>query len=124
MSNKPVTVLAAVDDLLFSSKIRAAAEPLGVSVTFARTPDAVFTAAQSTPARLVIVDLDSQRLQPMDVIATLKAAMPSVPIVGFVSHVRTDRIEAARAAGADEVLARSAFTARLTEILSAAAPPA
>jgi hypothetical protein len=38
--------------------------------------------------------------------------------VGFVSHVRADLIDAARSAGVGEVLARSAFTARLAEILT------
>jgi hypothetical protein len=44
-------------------------------------------------------------------------ALASIPTVGFVSHVQTDVIEAARAAGVGEVMARSAFTAQLGEIL-------
>jgi hypothetical protein len=39
--------------------------------------------------------------------------------VGYASHIQTDVIEAARLAGVDEVMARSAFTARLPEILAA-----
>jgi hypothetical protein len=39
-------------------------------------------------------------------------------MLGFVSHVDSDVIAAARAAGIDEVLARSAFAARLAEILT------
>jgi hypothetical protein len=44
-------------------------------------------------------------------------ALASLPTVGFVSHVRADVINAARQAGVDEVMARSAFTERLAEIL-------
>ena len=44
-------------------------------------------------------------------------ALAAIPTVGFASHVQTDVIEAARRAGVGEVLARSAFTQRLPEIL-------
>jgi hypothetical protein len=40
-----------------------------------------------------------------------------IPTVGYVSHVQTELIEAARRAGVGEVLARSAFNERLPEIL-------
>jgi len=44
-------------------------------------------------------------------------ALASIPTVGFVSHVQTDLIERARQSGMDEVMARSAFTNELAEIL-------
>ncbi len=42
---------------------------------------------------------------------------PRFRTIGFVSHVQSDVIDAARSAGVGEVLARSAFTARLADIL-------
>ena len=77
-------ILAVLDDLMFMSKIKAAAGQLGVTVTFARSSD---------------------------------AALASIPTIGFASHVQVDVIDAARKAGVDEVVARSAFTMRLGEIL-------
>ncbi len=44
-------------------------------------------------------------------------ALAAIPTIGFVSHVQADLIDAARQAGVGEVLARSAFTMRLGEIL-------
>jgi hypothetical protein len=44
--------------------------------------------------------------------------LAAIPSIGFVSHVQTELIDAARQAGVDEVLARSAFTMRLPEILA------
>jgi hypothetical protein len=41
-----------------------------------------------------------------------------VRVVGFGSHVDRARLEAAREAGCDEVLARSAFFARLAGIVA------
>jgi hypothetical protein len=42
----------------------------------------------------------------------------AIHTLGYVSHVQTDVINAARTAGIDEVLARSAFSDRLGEILT------
>ncbi|HVB37408.1 MAG TPA: hypothetical protein VND92_02685 [Vicinamibacterales bacterium] len=115
-------ILAAVDDLMFASKIQATAGGVGATVTFARTPgDILDKAAHLTPA-LIIFDLNSTRLQPIETIGALKAdpGLRRIRTLGFVSHVDTDTIRRAREAGIDEVLARSAFSRNLAEILKGA----
>ena len=42
----------------------------------------------------------------------------SIRTLGYVSHVDTDTIDRARAAGIDQVLARSAFSEKLGDILT------
>jgi PleD family two-component response regulator len=115
-------ILAAVDDLMFASKIRATAASLGVQVTFARTAADVMEKTKSLTPSLVIFDLNSRRLDPIGTIGSLKADadVRVVKTIGFVSHVDTDTVRAAREAGVDEVLARSAFTKNLGEILERA----
>ena len=112
-------VLIAVDDLMFSSRISAAAKGLGVEIRFARSPEAIVDAVRATSPSLVIFDLNSQRIRPLEAVAALKAdaALAQVPTVGFVSHVQTDLIADARAAGIDRVLARSAFVTELPQLL-------
>ena len=114
-------ILVAVDDLLFSSKIRATAKLVGVDLTFARTHDDILTQAGTLNPTLVIFDLDSQKTDPVTTIADLKRdpALAAIRTLGFVSHVHTDRIAAARQAGADDVLARSQFASQLADILQA-----
>lgn len=114
-------VLAAVDDLLFSSKIRATAKQAGVDVTFARSPEEILEQARSIRPRLVIFDLNSTKTDPVATIARLKSDpdLASVRAIGFASHVHTDLIAAARQAGADQVMPRSAFAGNLAEILLA-----
>jgi len=114
-------VLAAVDDLLFSSKIRAIAKGAGVDLVFARTPAEILEYARTQSPSLVIFDLDSAKVDPMATIAAMKAdpALASIRTLGFVSHVHTAVIDAARAAGADEVMPRSAFASHLAGILLA-----
>ena len=112
-------IVCALDDLIFSVKISTAAKALGVDVYFERSPGVIDTVRAKQPS-LVILDLNAARLEPMAAIAAIKAdpSLAGVRTLGFVSHVDTTTIEAARAAGVDQVLARSAFAAGLGEILT------
>jgi DNA-binding NarL/FixJ family response regulator len=115
-------IVAAVDDLLFSSKLRNAARHAGVDLAIARNPEAVIEQARASKASLVILDLDAARLRPLDTLAQLAAApdLAAFPTLGFVSHVHTGTIQAAQRAGIGSVLARSAFVASLPNIMASA----
>lgn len=115
-------ILVAVDDLLFSSKIRTTAKQAGVELVFARTPDEILSQTRALKPALVIFDLNSAKADPINTIVALRSDpdLESVPTMGFVSHVDTELILAAREAGVDEVLARSAFAANLAKILTQA----
>ncbi len=112
-------ILAAVDDFLFRSKIRATAKQAGVTVTFAKTPAELLEQARTLKPSLVIFDLNSPTMAPVETIAAMKqdAALAPIRTLGFVSHVDVDAIHAAREAGADDVMARSAFAGQLGDIL-------
>jgi DNA-binding NarL/FixJ family response regulator len=112
-------ILAAVDDLLFSSKIRTTAKLAGVELTFARTPPEILDQARALRPALVIFDLNSTKANPIDTVTAMKRdpALASIRTLGFVSHVHTGLIDAARDAGIDEVMARSAFAGKLADIL-------
>jgi CheY-like chemotaxis protein len=115
-------IVCAIDDLIFSIKISTAAKQLGVDVYFERMRDRVLPTVREKQPSLVIFDLNSSRLEPMAVIAAMKAdpQLSGVKILGYVSHADSDAIAAARKAGIDQVLARSAFTAQLGTILESA----
>jgi DNA-binding NarL/FixJ family response regulator len=115
-------ILCVVDDIMFASKIKTAARAVGREVAFERAADNVVTRVREAQPSLVILDLNATKLRPMETIAALKAApdLASTRTLGYVSHVQTDVINAARAAGIDEVVARSAFSERLGEILEQA----
>jgi CheY-like chemotaxis protein len=116
-------LVAFVDDLMFLSKIREAGRAAGVDVKAARGVDGLVEAARDG-ASLVLVDADSERLPWREAVAALRATpeLASLPVVAFLSHVRTDHAEAARAAGATRVLARSAFVKELPQLVAQAGP--
>lgn len=113
-------VLCAVDDLMFSVRISTTAKQIGADVYFERSADKVVSSVREKQPALVVFDLNSQRLRPMEAIAALKAdpELKGIRTLGYVSHMDTQVIAAARQAGIDEVLARSAFVAQLAVILA------
>jgi DNA-binding NarL/FixJ family response regulator len=112
-------ILVAVDDFLFRSKIRTTGKNAGVDLSFPSTPDDVLAQARTLKPTLAIFDLNSAKMDPIATIGRMKQdpELGSIRTLGFVSHVDAARIQAARAVGTDEVMARSAFATQLAEIL-------
>lgn len=123
MPGDAAPLVFALTDLLFGARIRAAAQAKGVEVTVLRTPAELIGAAVERAPRRILIDLDARAYDSVDVIRSLKgdARTRDVDVVAFVSHVREEAIRAARDAGADRVLARSAFVRQLPDLVSAEA---
>jgi CheY-like chemotaxis protein len=115
-------IIAVVDDLFFASKIRGPSEELGVTARFARDLDAVIEAARRDRPSLIICDLHSQKVDPMEVARKVKGdeELRSIQLLGFFSHVQTELQRLAEEAGFDQVMPRSAFSKHLGDILSGA----
>lgn len=114
------SIVAVVDDMFFSSKIRATAEALGIEISFPRTKEALTEKVRNRRPDLLLVDLHNQRLDPIDLVRSLKAdeAMREIPVLGFFSHVQAELQQEARTAGYDQVMPRSVFARDLGKILS------
>jgi hypothetical protein len=100
-------IAAYVVDLMDRSKISSSAAAAGDDVTFVRSAQQLAERAAAGGVDVAVVDLS--RVDALDAITTCVSA--AVTVVAFGSHVDTDRLEAARDAGAGSVLARSAFFA-------------
>jgi CheY-like chemotaxis protein len=117
-------ILAVVGDLFFVAKINETAKQLGVTLKNVTNEAVLMERAKDKPA-LIIFDLNYSAMRPVELISKLKAdaALKDVRLLGFLSHVQTDLKTAAEAAGCDEVMPRSAFSANLPEILAAIGKP-
>ena len=105
-------ILAAVEDLLFKSKISETASQLGIDAAFPRNPRKLLEALRESPPDLLVIDLNSARFEPLALLRSVRSdeATRDVSTVGFLSHVQKDLAVAAREAGCDRVVARSAST--------------
>ncbi len=113
------TVLAVVDDLFFATKIETVARQVDAMVAFARDEDQLTLLIENEIPGLIIIDLNCRSLVPIEAIRRLKSdvRLAAVPVIGFFSHVQVELERAAREAGCDRILARSAFSSKLPEIL-------
>jgi hypothetical protein len=99
-------IVAWVPDLMDRSKISSASP----GVAFVRT----LSELEAVEAGDVVL-LDLARPDALEALAALPAG---VRTIGFGSHVATDVLDAARAAGCEQVLPRSAFFTRLPALLA------
>jgi hypothetical protein len=99
-----VTAFAFVPDLMDRSRLA------GLDVTFVAAPAGL---AAAGPEDVVVVDLSRP-----GVLEAMVALDPGARTIGFGSHVDTELLDAARAAGCSEVMPRSEFFRRARELLA------
>src|SRR3954464_1105782 len=100
-----MSVLAYAPDLMDRSRVSAA----GAGAAVVGRPDGLTAAAVDD-----VVAVDVSRPGVLEALPSVRARR----IIGFGSHVDRTVLEAARAAGCTEVLARSAFFSRLSDLFS------
>ena len=108
-------VLAVIPDLFFASKVSATARAGGVELELAAAQHAAEQVRRKPPA-LVLIDLHAP--DAVALVVALKAAAPTVPVIGFYSHVETVLRQDALGAGADAALPRSQFVHKLAALLA------
>ena len=113
----PSKIVLGCTDLFFGARIVETARHTGAAVVQVRE-DLAGAVVREQPD-LVIVDLNADALDPVAAIAAIRGAAPHLRIAGFVRHEDAELIRAAREAGASEVHARGAFSARLPALLGA-----
>jgi PleD family two-component response regulator len=111
-------VLAVLDDLFFTVKIADAAKRAGLEIDFVKSEKDALAKAQNDPL-LIILDLNCTSLEPLKLIAKLKSdeSLKQISVLGFVSHVQGELKQKAHDSGCNMVMARSAFSLNLPQIL-------
>ena len=125
----PQTAVVLVEDLVFSSKLRVAAQATGAVAYVTDEPAELLRQARAGAATLFLVDLNFARADALSLVAQVRAmtAPRGVPIIGFLSHVQVERAQQALQAGCTAAMPRSAFVRHLPALLRegvGALPPA
>jgi len=116
-----VTIVAVVTDLFFAVKVTDAGKRAGREVKFANSLEQALDLVRSYRPAMVVADLGCHDVDVMELARRLEGEpeLSAIPVLGFVSHVQEDRKREALAAGFDRVVARSTFSDRAVELLSA-----
>ena len=109
--------IAIVSDMIFATRIRGTAEKLGANCRIMNDPTDLQASLESENPGTVLVDMNCDGISPEEAIRTVKSHCPIARVVAFFSHVQTELMERARAAGADDAWPRSAFVQRLPQLL-------
>jgi PleD family two-component response regulator len=112
-------ILAVVDDLLFTVKINDAAKRAGLNVEFVKSEHDVIEKVTQEKPLLIILDLNNTSVEPLRLISKLKGDgdLKQISLIGYLSHVQGELKQKAQEAGANIVMARSAFSQNLQQIL-------
>ncbi len=111
-------IVAVLDDLMFTVKINEAAKRAGFDAVFVKTEQDVYEQAKTHPA-LIILDLNCTAVPMLQVAQTLKSdpAYKGISVIAHISHVQVDLKQQAQDTGIDMVMARSASSTNLPQIL-------
>jgi DNA-binding response OmpR family regulator len=110
------TAVIAVSDLMFQPQIVAAASRAGLATRVADSP-ASWDEAIGDEVVLVVVDLQNGALDAPAVIADARTR--GAKVLAFGRHTEAASMRAARAAGADSVVARSQLAEELPQLIEA-----
>jgi len=118
MQKQDKKVLVVVNDLLLTVKISDAARRAGLTPEFVQSEADVLDRAKQNP-RLIIFDLNANTVEPLKLISALKSSAETrgISLIGYLSHIQGELKQQAHDAGADMVMARSAFSQNLQQIL-------
>lgn len=116
------TILYFAADLVWATRIKALATDMGLPARPVRNLDMLHARLADTEVTGVLLDLDDGPTA-LGLIAAVREAGSRVPVVCWGPHVERELFEAARRAGADEVLTRGTLHAGLADVLTRLATP-
>ncbi len=112
--NETKTILVAVSDIFFYTKIRDAFLPAGYKLQRLRnTEDWKEKTLQNQPIG-IIVNMNDDRLNAPDLLKALKATpeTASIPVLAFANHEEIGAWKLAKDLGIQKVVSRNEFSAR------------
>lgn len=113
------TILVAVTDIFFYTKVRDALLPQGYTLERARTQEDIAAAVPGIVPAAVVLNMNDDRLDAFKALETLKAdaQKKSIPILAFANHEEVDTWNRAKSMGVTKIVSRNEFSARTKELV-------
>ncbi len=113
------TILVAVTDIFFYTKVRDALRPQGYTLERIRNQDeAVEKAASANPAALIL-NMNDLAIDAFKTLETIQGnpALRALPILAFANHEEVDTWRRAKELGVTKVVSRNEFSARTKDLV-------
>ena len=122
------TVLAAVSDIFFYTKIRDALRSDGYTLERARTQEDVSEKATAHHPAALILNMNDEKLDAFKALEHIKGneRLRHVPVLAFANHEEVETWRRARELGVAKIVSRNEFSSRtrelVTEVIDGARP--
>jgi len=112
------TILVAVTDIFFYTKVRDALMSKGYRIERARTQQDIAEKASTIPAAFIL-NMNDETLDAFQAleILTADARLKTIPILAFANHEEVDTFNRAKALGVTKIVSRNEFSARLKDLV-------
>ncbi|MDF0651596.1 MAG: histidine kinase [Nitrospira sp. LK265] len=113
------TILVAITDLFFYTKVRDALRQPEYQLEKARTQQDIVDKALSANPRVILFNMNDLTLDVFQALEKLKAdpRLKNIPTLAFANHEEVDTWKRAKALGVTKVVSRNEFSARTKELV-------
>lgn len=113
------TILVAVNDIFFYTKLRDALKPHGYVLERARAQDEVTTKAVALHPAVAVLNMNDPSVDGLKALEALRADASSkdLPVLAFANHEEVDTWNRAKALGVTKIVSRNEFSARTKELV-------
>jgi PleD family two-component response regulator len=113
------TILVAVTDIFFYTKVRDALLPSGFKLERARIQGDIAEKTKTLRPSAVIVNMNDDQLNAIQALETLKAepTFKTIPILAFANHEEVETWNRAKAMGVNKIVSRNEFSTRTKELV-------
>ena len=113
------TILVAVTDIFFYTKVRDALMAKGYRIERARTQQDIAEKALAAVPSAFILNMNDEKLNAFEALEALTAdaRLKTIPILAFANHEEVDTFNRARALGVAKIVSRNEFSARLKDLV-------
>ncbi|MBH0190420.1 MAG: histidine kinase [Nitrospira sp.] len=113
------TILVAITDIFFYTKVRDALLRDGYRLEKARAQQDILEKASSGSPALVLLDMNDRTVDAFQALETLKAdpRLSSIPVLAYANHEEVDTWNRARALGVTKIVSRNEFSARTRNLV-------
>ena len=122
------TILVAVNDIFFYTKLRDALKPQGYQLERARSQQDVPDKAATVLPAAVVLDMNDPGLDGLKALEAIRAdaRFKDLPVLAFANHEEVGTWQQAKQLGVTKIVSRNEFSSRtrdlVTEVISAIRP--